>query len=267
MRRLNRWLHLWLSVPFGIVFSIICLTGAILVFEKEITQAVRSAEPVSESIQKEHDRKPKALPFFRTVKTIHKYVLIPPKAKGEMSAGKMIVGITTLVSVVILITGVIWWLPRSRKGLKGRLRVEARKGWRRFWHDTHVSLGFYSALFLIIMCLTGLTWSFSWSRSLIYGLLGEDVRTERVESRPAPVSASSKTAIEEMSKPKEASASKAGEKKQKHKSKARRIVKEWHVGTWGGYFSKILWFISALIGGTLPLTGYYLWYKRLKRSR
>ena len=32
-----RKLHLWLSVPFGLVMVITCLTGAILVFEDEVT--------------------------------------------------------------------------------------------------------------------------------------------------------------------------------------------------------------------------------------
>ena len=37
MKNFFRKLHLWLSVPFGLVIFITCLTGAILVFEKEIT--------------------------------------------------------------------------------------------------------------------------------------------------------------------------------------------------------------------------------------
>ena len=40
-----------------------------------------------------------------------------------------------------------------------------------------------------------------------------------------------------------------------------------HVGSWGGMTTRILTFIAALIGGTLPLTGYYLWAKRLYRKR
>lgn len=35
-----------------------------------------------------------------------------------------------------------------------------------------------------------------------------------------------------------------------------------HVGSWGGMLTRILSFIAALVGGTLPLTGYYLWIKK-----
>ena len=37
MKKFFRKLHLWVSVPFGIVITITCFTGALLVFEKEIT--------------------------------------------------------------------------------------------------------------------------------------------------------------------------------------------------------------------------------------
>ena len=36
MRKLFSKLHLWLSVPVGIFITVICLSGAALVFEQEI---------------------------------------------------------------------------------------------------------------------------------------------------------------------------------------------------------------------------------------
>ena len=41
VRKLFRKLHLWLSLPFGLIIMTTCLTGALLVFEKEITELVR----------------------------------------------------------------------------------------------------------------------------------------------------------------------------------------------------------------------------------
>ncbi len=38
-----------------------------------------------------------------------------------------------------------------------------------------------------------------------------------------------------------------------------------HVGNWGGLFSRVLTFLVSLFGSSLPLTGYYLWFKRLKK--
>ncbi len=44
--------------------------------------------------------------------------------------------------------------------------------------------------------------------------------------------------------------------------KAGGWVLSLHKGDWGGWLSKVLYFLAALFGATLPLTGYYLWAKR-----
>lgn len=41
MKKILRKIHLWLSVPTGIVITLVCFSGAMLVFEKELTEAVR----------------------------------------------------------------------------------------------------------------------------------------------------------------------------------------------------------------------------------
>ena len=41
MRKIFHDIHLWLSVPFGIIIALICFSGAMLVFEQEITQKVQ----------------------------------------------------------------------------------------------------------------------------------------------------------------------------------------------------------------------------------
>ena len=51
------------------------------------------------------------------------------------------------------------------------------------------------------------------------------------------------------------------------RSKAVGWVRTLHVGTWGGLFSKFLYFFAALLGASLPLTGYYLWIRRLYIKR
>ena len=38
MRKLFRKLHLWLSVPFGVVVTLVCFSGAMLVFEDEVVR-------------------------------------------------------------------------------------------------------------------------------------------------------------------------------------------------------------------------------------
>ena len=40
-----------------------------------------------------------------------------------------------------------------------------------------------------------------------------------------------------------------------------------HIGSWGGLFTRILSFLAALLGATLPITGYYFWIRRLYGKR
>ncbi len=42
MIKFFRKIHLWLSVPFGIIVTLICFSGAMLIFEPEITRAIQS---------------------------------------------------------------------------------------------------------------------------------------------------------------------------------------------------------------------------------
>ncbi|MDE7122904.1 MAG: PepSY domain-containing protein, partial [Alistipes sp.] len=53
---------------------------------------------------------------------------------------------------------------------------------------------------------------------------------------------------------------------QEKSAKVRSGVYTVHVGSWGGLVTRILTFLSALLGATLPLTGYYLWIRRLIRK-
>lgn len=45
--------------------------------------------------------------------------------------------------------------------------------------------------------------------------------------------------------------------------KIRGWIYSVHVGNWGGLTTRLITFFAALLGASLPLTGYYLWFKRL----
>ena len=49
--------------------------------------------------------------------------------------------------------------------------------------------------------------------------------------------------------------------------KVRGWIYSLHVGSWGGTVTRLLSFVAALVGATLPLTGYYLWFRRLRARR
>ena len=56
--------------------------------------------------------------------------------------------------------------------------------WKRLNHDLHSVLGFYSFIFLAVMALTGLCWSFEWYRDGMSNLMGAKVFGGRNEQFP-----------------------------------------------------------------------------------
>lgn len=84
--------------------------------------------------------------------------------------GRMIVNYGTLLFLIVLISGLILWVPKSRKGLKNRLTLnwtKTTKAKRKFY-DLHLVLGFYASFLLIIICATGMVWGLSWWSEATY---------------------------------------------------------------------------------------------------
>lgn len=225
MKKFFAKIHLWLSIPFGLIIAIVCLTGAILVFETEIRELTYPSryfvkevkgEPLSPAalISSARRQLPDSIKitgirvfsspertyqltlpgkkaacfinpytaeitgmddgqgFFMQTMRLHRWLLSEYKRDGSFSAGKTLVGCATFVFTLILISGLAVWFPRNRKVLKNRLKIKTGAGWRRFFYDLHVSGGFYAALLLLALSLTGLTWSFDWYRTAFYTAFG-----------------------------------------------------------------------------------------------
>lgn len=112
--------------------------------------------------------------FFMTMFRLHRWLLL------DSSIGRPIVGWATVIFVLLTITGMVIWFPQKVKSWKQGLKIKWSGNWKRINHDLHNALGFYSAIFLLIMGLTGLQWSFDWYRTGLYNVLGVD------RSRQAP---------------------------------------------------------------------------------
>lgn len=109
--------------------------------------------------------------FFTVVNELHRFLLM-----GE--TGKTITGISCILFVVLLTSGLILWWPLKRKHFKQRLKVKWGASFKRVNWDFHSVFGFYSSLFLLLTALTGLVWSFDWYENLMYFL---------ADGKPKPV--------------------------------------------------------------------------------
>lgn len=100
--------------------------------------------------------------FFTIVEYIHLYLLLPAKVGG------MVVGVSVIVFVVLMITGIILWWPKRKSDRKRSFNIKWNGRWRRVNYDLHNVLGFYATAIAIILAVTGLSISFEWMRKGIY---------------------------------------------------------------------------------------------------
>ena len=368
MKKLFKELHIWLSLPFGIVMAITSFTGAALIFEKEITESLQShyyfVEPTADGaipldelianietelkpgqrvtgvvVSPDPERsykvnlseprraaiyvnqytgealgQPERLEFFTVMFRLHRWLMDErPTDNDAIFWGKLIVGISTLAMVIVLLSGIVIWIPKTIKALKNRSQISLRKGWHRFGYDLHVAGGIYAVLLLLIMALTGLTWSFEWYNKGLYRVFGAEQQaedasgsgnrsaTERRASAESDDAASpyamwqdvyeevvalngtssqitistgvASVALDQIGNQRAADKyhfdSSTGEitsveyyPDADRRTKLRGLIYSLHVGNWGGIVTRVLWFLAALLGATLPITGYYLWIRR-----
>ncbi|SMP28742.1 PepSY-associated TM helix domain-containing protein [Flavobacterium hercynium] len=120
--------------------------------------------------------------FFRFILNGHRALWLP------YDIGRPIVGVAVLIFVFLLLSGlVLWWPTKWIKSIRDKsFKIKWSATFKRVNYDMHNVLGFYSMIFLLIISLTGLVWSFGWfSKSLYWVTSGG---TPLSDNREAPKS-------------------------------------------------------------------------------
>lgn len=382
MKKIFLKFHLWLAVPFGIIVTLICFSGAMLVFEPEAVKVLRhdilyvdnpqhTALPIDILVKNVEKTLPEDVKvtgvtmysdpefackvnlskprraavyvdqytgkvkgkyerpaFFDFMQRLHRWLLDSRDDSGGVFWGRTIVGISTIVFVLVLLSGVVIWWPRTARILRNSLKITTSKSRHLLWRSLHVAGGMYVLLLLLAMALTGLTWSFTWYSKGFYALFGVNevpksgaVAYAEQQAKDA-ANAKNKTGKADDNAGKDEKTAdvyaewqgvydtlrarnvkfdnitvsdgtadvafgglgnqRAADKYTFNPADGRIIsvslyadgdtsskIRGWilsvHMGSWGGLLTRILWFIAALFGSTLPITGYYLWIRRLRR--
>lgn len=110
--------------------------------------------------------------FIREVRTFH----------GELLAGNVgsvLVELAACWAIVLIVSGLYLWWPRSAQGLAGILYPRLGRGGRLFWRDLHAVVGIWISLFALFLLITGLPWT------LVWGSAFKEVRQLSAASPPA----------------------------------------------------------------------------------
>ena len=102
--------------------------------------------------------------FFQIMKYLHWSLLLNDKY------GQPIVGWSTVIFVLMLITGLVLWWPGkwNRVTRKRSFSIQWKGKFKRKNYDLHNVLGFYFYIPALILALTGLVFAFQWFQSLVY---------------------------------------------------------------------------------------------------
>ncbi|MTI19908.1 PepSY domain-containing protein [Fulvivirga sp. RKSG066] len=108
--------------------------------------------------------------FFWFVLRGHLYLWLPK------AIGTEITSYGTMIFVVMLITGIILWWPKKKKGRKQRFRFVWKPStrWRRKNFDLHSILGFYISVVALVIAFSGLIMAFNWIYYVTYLAWGGD---------------------------------------------------------------------------------------------
>lgn len=132
-------------------------------------------DPYSGEVREVEDAKKD---FFEIVLNLHRRLLL-----GEKT-GKAITGYSTLIFMMILLSGLVIWYPRkmSKAMLKGMFFIKTSANWKRITYDVHNVLGFYAVIPLLLICYSALIWSFKdvdhWVENTLNGGIAKEKKAE-----------------------------------------------------------------------------------------
>jgi uncharacterized iron-regulated membrane protein len=76
--------------------------------------------------------------------------------------GSMLVELASSWTIILILTGLFLWWPRSTLRLNGVFLPRLNKQGRLFWRDLHVTTGFWISFFVLFLLISGLPWSKFW---------------------------------------------------------------------------------------------------------
>ncbi|MBD5201470.1 MAG: PepSY domain-containing protein [Bacteroidales bacterium] len=172
-------------------------------------------------------------PIFKLATKLHTHLFAG-------SFGREIIGVATLLAIPEILTGYWLWgkqtlaLARSsrKRGERGYSALAKMAGFKfpNWCMGVHNGAGFWSGLPLLIMILTGLTWCFGWYGEIVYALFD--------------------------------SADSGG-----WESNLFHTLHALHVGSWKGWFSRLLWLVAVTLGASLPVSGLLIYLKKSRKRK
>jgi sulfite reductase (NADPH) flavoprotein alpha-component len=108
--------------------------------------------------------------FFRGTRSLHRWLVVG--AFGDRDVGRQIVGASTLLCLLLALSGIYLRWPQNGHTWRNWLALDFSLQGRSFLWNLHAAIGTWVLFFYLLMCLTGLQWSYEWYRNGLYAIAG-----------------------------------------------------------------------------------------------
>jgi uncharacterized iron-regulated membrane protein len=149
LRRLCFQVHLWIGIGLGLYVLLICLSGSVIVFRRELDRAFCPIESPGNTVACEP-------PFVTWIAHFHDYLL------GGRT-GLLINGVGAAMVLLMCVAGAIVWWPGRARGSSHwwrKMTIQRGVGWRRFTRDLHNMMGFWMFVLVFMWAATGVYFAF-----------------------------------------------------------------------------------------------------------
>ena len=108
---------------------------------------------------------PVTLRVLKAVPEDDRFMKVVFRLHGELllgDRGSVLVELAASWAMVMILTGLYLWWPRSARGLAGVLYPRLAAGRRLFWRDLHATAGVWVSALALFLLVSGLPWARSW---------------------------------------------------------------------------------------------------------
>ncbi len=125
--------------------------------------------------------------FVLTVMALHRNLgLALSGNKTAAEVGKQIVGASATAMILLVISGVWLHFPRLRRKFIEAIKPNFKLKKYALFYNLHTSLGSLSAVIYLLICLTGLNWSYSWYNDAVMKLFVSSQNLPQAGARGEP---------------------------------------------------------------------------------
>lgn len=110
--------------------------------------------------------------IFKVILRVHRWFIFSLKWNINKRPTSKIVGIAGIMLIVLVISGIILWVPKKLKQIKKQLKINWKANFFKKNYQIHSVWGIYTSIILLLMTYTGLYINFNWVADFTLKSLG-----------------------------------------------------------------------------------------------